>query len=222
MGRRAGVDDDQTDFLQPRGCQPRAWHGNKKLVSYGWHHSRHLRDIATRVLDGVADPMDGGILLKKGGFAIDADSVCARPLDHWRLEHEPFACWEGALTRLSLIAAGHLACQPGKGFVGRIIKDLRAKPGMIHDMVCMTGGPQRATDAYRHGRTSSLTVLPSHHFIRQHLTDIRYPGQRPTFVAPLWGSTRRNHDTVHKLARTASAIGLCRRGEFIGRWVERL
>ena len=170
----------------------------------------------------MADPMDGGILLKKGGFAIDTDSVCARPLDHWRLEHETFACWEGVLTRLSRIAAGHLVCLRGTSCFGRIIKDLRAKPGVIHDVACMTRGPQRSTDAYRHGRSSSLTVLPSHHFIRKHLTDIRYPGQRPTFWAPRWGSTRRNHDTVHKLARTASAIGLCRRGEFIGRWVERL
>ena len=178
--------------------------------------------MAPRVLDGMADSMGWEILLKKDGFAIDADSVCVRPLDHWRLEHEAFACWDRVLTRLSLIAAGHVACQPGKGFFGRIIKDLQAEPGVIHDVACMTGRPQRATDAYRHGRTSSLTVLRSHHFIRKHLTDIRYPGQRPTFSAPRWGSTRRNSDTVPKLARTASAIGLCRRGEFIGRWVERL
>ena len=221
MGPRAGVDDDKRDLLQPRGCQPRAWRGIEKLVSYGWHHSRHPHDIAPRVLDGVADPMGGGILLKKGGFAIDDDSVCVRPLNHWRLEHEAFACWERVLTRPSLIAAGHVACQPGKGFFGRNINDLRAEPDVIHDVACMTGGPQRATDAYRHGRSSSLTVLPCQHFIRKHLTDIRYPGQRPKFSVQRWGSTRRNHDTVHKLARTASAIGLCRRGAFIGGWVER-
>lgn len=221
MDRRAGVDNDQRGLLQPRGCQPRAWRGNEKLVSYGWHHSRYLRDMAPRVLDGMADPMGWEILLKTDGFAIDADSVCVRPLDHWRLEHEAFACWDRVLTRLSLIAAGHVACQPGKGFFGRIIKDVQAEPGVIHDVACITGGPQRATDNYRHGRTSSLTVLPSLHRSCKHFTVIRYQGQEPTSPAQRRGSTRRNRNTVRKLARTASAIGLCRRGAFLGGWVGR-
>jgi mannosyltransferase OCH1-like enzyme len=172
--------------------------GNADLRDYGWHNAAHMRQMAQRELNGVADMMRWEILYNEGGFVVDADSVCVRPLDDWLLEHEAFACWENELARPGLIAAGYVAGRANNPFFGQIVNDIRAEASVVNDMAWKTVGPQRLTNAFRQYAYSGLTVLPSHYFIPEHFSGVRYQGSGPVYAEQHWGSTRRSYDTLHQ------------------------
>jgi len=72
----------------------------------------------SRELNGVADIMRYEILFNEGGIALDADSLCLRPLEDWVLEPAAFAAWEHEHIRPGLIAAAALVA--AKGFLYEI------------------------------------------------------------------------------------------------------
>jgi mannosyltransferase OCH1-like enzyme len=170
---------------------------NQDLADYGWFNARHMREMAPRELNGVADMMRWEILYNEGGFVVDADSVCVRALDDWLLEHEAFACWENEIERPRLIAAGYVAAQAGNEFFGQIINDIQAEPSVVHDMAWKTVGPLRLSNAYQRYRYTGLSILPSHYFIPEHFSGTRYTGSGPVYAQQHWGSTRRSYDTLH-------------------------
>ncbi len=174
--------------------------GNDDLAEYGWYNARHMREMAPRELNGVADIMRWEILYNEGGFVVDADSVCVRKLDDWLLEHEAFACWENELVRPGLIAAGYVASEAGNPFFGQIINDIHAEASVVNDMAWKTVGPQRLTNAFQQYKYSGLSVLPSHYFIPEHFSGMRYEGSGPVYAQQHWGSTRRSYDTLHQQA----------------------
>lgn len=172
--------------------------GNDDLAQRGWYNAAHIGAMARRELNGVADLMRWEILYEEGGFVVDADSECIRPLDDWLLEHEAFACWENELDRPGLIAAGYVASQPGNRFFGQIVNDIRAEPSVVHDMAWKTVGPLRLTESWRRYRYSGLTVLPSHYFIPAHFAGSEYQGSGPVYARQHWASTRRSYDSLHQ------------------------
>lgn len=174
--------------------------GNDDLAEYGWYNARHMREMAPRELNGVADIMRWEILYNEGGFVVDVDSVCVRKLDDWLLEHEAFACWENELVRPGLIAAGYVASEAGNPFFGQIINDIHAEASVVNDMAWKTVGPQRLTNAFQQYKYSGLSVLPSHYFIPEHFSGMRYEGSGPVYAQQHWGSTRRSYDTLHQQA----------------------
>lgn len=181
------------------GWTVKLW-GNDDLANYGWYNARHMREMARRELNGVADLMRWEILYNEGGLVVDADSVCVRALDDWLLEHEAFACWENELVRPGLIAAGYVASVPENPFFGQIIQDLQAEPSVVHDLAWKTVGPLRLTEAHRRYQYTGLTILPSHYFIPEHFSGIRYAGPGPIYAEQHWGSTRRSYDQLCQMA----------------------
>ena len=172
--------------------------GNDDLANYGWYNARHMREMAPLELNGVADLMRWEILYNEGGFVVDADSSCTRPLDDWLLENEAFACWENEVVRPSLIAAGYVAAKAGNGFFGQIIKDIQAEPSVVHERAWKTVGPMRLTQAHRRYGYSELTILPSHFFIPEHFSGARYDGGGPVYARQYWGSTKGIYDSLHQ------------------------
>ncbi|MDB5816392.1 MAG: Mannosyltransferase, partial [Rhizobacter sp.] len=171
--------------------------GNDDLAETDWVNTHHMREMSKRELNGVADMMRWEILYRHGGFVVDADSVCVRPLDDWLLECEAFACWENELARPGLIAAGYFACEAENAFVGQIILDIQAEPTVVNDMAWKTVGPMRLTEAYRRYAYAGLSILPSHMVIPEHFTGTKYIGSGPIYAHQEWGSTRRSYDTLH-------------------------
>ncbi|UUX96984.1 glycosyltransferase family 32 protein [Aquabacterium sp. J223] len=171
--------------------------GNDDLAEAGWVNAAHMRQMAGRELNGVADMMRWEILYNEGGIVLDADSVCVRPLPEWMLETEAFACWENELARPRLIAAGYFGSIPENPFVGQLILDIQAKPTVVHDMAWKTVGPLLLTEAYHKYKYANLTILPSHFFIPEHFTGQRYDGPGPVYAHQEWGSTKRSYDTLH-------------------------
>lgn len=171
--------------------------GNEALATGAWINAAHMREMAKREMNGVADMMRWEILFNEGGFLVDADSICLRPLDDSLLDCEAFACWENEMVRPGLIAAGYFACSAGNNFVRQIVSDIHNEPTVVNDMAWKTVGPQRLTDSYRKYRYHGLRLLPSYYFIPEHFTGVCYDGPGPVYARQAWGSTRRAYDQLH-------------------------
>lgn len=171
--------------------------GNEDLANTGWINAGHMKSMASRELNGVADMMRWEILYNEGGIVLDADSVCLRPLPDWILEAEAFACWENEIARPRLIAAGYIGSVPMNPFFGQIIKDINAKPTVVDRMAWESVGPLQLTEAYIKYQYTGLTILPSHFFIPEHFTGLRYEGPGPVFARQEWASTRHTYDQLH-------------------------
>jgi mannosyltransferase OCH1-like enzyme len=178
----------------------RVW-GNQELLSEDWQNMQHIREMVTREWNGVADMMRWEILERLGGFAVDADSVCVRPLEDWLFEPDIFACWENEIERPGLIAAGYVYSHPRNALIRQIISDIQDLPDMTGGEAWQLVGPRRLTDTVRKMRYTGITLYPSHYFIPEHyIAGVSYSGLGPIFAKQLWGSTRPQvYDT---LART--------------------
>ncbi|WP_077037167.1 glycosyltransferase family 32 protein [Pelomonas sp. KK5] len=174
----------------------RVW-GNAELGSYGWVNAPHMQAMAGRELNGVADLMRWEILYNEGGFVVDADSICRRPLAPWLFDCEAMACWENELVRPGLIAAGYVASVPQNPFFGQMILDLQNTPQVDDRMAWQSVGPLFLTECHRAHRYNALTIWPSHFFIPRHFTGLRYEGPGPVFADQEWGSTLGKYDSLH-------------------------
>jgi mannosyltransferase OCH1-like enzyme len=148
--------------------------------------------MMTHELCGVADMMRWEILHRYGGFAVDADSVCIRPLESWLFEPEVFACWENEISRPGLIANGYVYSHPGNILIARIIDDIYDLPDVTTDLAWRVTGPQRLTDTVRDLGYTGLTIYPSHYFMPEHFNGTRYTGSGPVFAKQFWGRALSN------------------------------
>lgn len=178
------------------GWTLKVW-GNDELAATDWINTEHMREMSRRELNGVADMMRWEILYRHGGFVVDADSICIRPLDDWLLECEAFACWENEIARPGLIAAGYFACEAANAFVGQIILDIKAEATVVHDLAWKTVGPLRLTESHRRYGYAGLSILPSHLFIPEHYSGTAYAGSGAVYARQEWGSTKGSYDTLH-------------------------
>ena len=172
--------------------------GNTSLKENAWVNAKHMQAMWSRELNGVADMMRWEILYREGGFAVDADSICLRPLNTEWLKLEAFACWENEQVRPGLIAAGYFAARPKNPFVGQIILDINNAPTVTHMLAWKTVGPQRLTDTYNQHAYRGLTIFPSHTFIPEHFTGVRYTGDDLIYATQEWATTKRGYDTLHQ------------------------
>lgn len=172
--------------------------GNADLAGYGWVNAEHMRSMARRELNGVADLMRWEILYNEGGFVVDADSICVRALPDWLLEADAFACWENEIARPQLVAAGYVASVPENPFFGQIVLDIQAESSVTDDMAWKTVGPLRLTQTYFRYGGAGLTVHPSHYFIPEHFSGQRYEGAGLVIARQEWASTRGSYDTLHR------------------------
>lgn len=179
------------------GWTLRVW-GNDDLAGYGWVNARHMREMAGRELNGVADLMRWEILYQEGGFVVDADSICRRPLEPWLFEGEACACWENELVRPGLIAAGYVASVPDNPFFGQLVLDLQNTPTVVDRRAWQSVGPQFLTDSVQAHGYSGLTIWPSHFFIPRHFTGMTHTGGGAVFADQAWGSTLGTYDELHK------------------------
>lgn len=167
----------------------RVW-GNRDLAESNWQLGELIRKWFPREINGAADVMRWEILFKYGGVAVDADSICVRPLEDWLLEPDVFATWENETARPGLIACGALGAVSGHPFIRLILQDLLDDPHPSEGMAWQKVGPGRITQTYRYHKYSDLTIYPSYYFIPEHFSGISYHGSGPIFARQIWASTR--------------------------------
>jgi len=149
-----------------------------------------MEQMWERELAGVADLMRYEILLDEGGITIDADSRCLRPLDDWLLEHDPFACWENELARPGLISNAFFGASSANPLIASIIDEILAAPTLVDRMAWEATGPLRLSKCVQRLQYTDLTIFPSHFFIPNHFTGLRYTGPGRVYCDHQWYSTR--------------------------------
>lgn len=170
--------------------------GNADLANNAWRNARHMQDMWKHELCGVADLMRYEILYEHGGFAVDADSVCVKPLPDWLLEADEFTCWESEHERLGLLAIGYLAAQKASPFIGQIIEDIYADKTVVDRPAWQSTGPARLTEIWQRFKYG-LTIYPSHYFIPRHFVGAEYKGTGHVFAKQFWGSTHGIYDSLY-------------------------
>jgi mannosyltransferase OCH1-like enzyme len=163
--------------------------GNAELTTTPWINRAHIAEMSRSQWCGVADLMRWEILYMHGGFAVDADAICVKPLPDWLLDHEIFACWENEVARPGLIANGYVGSHPQNPLVGQIILDIHAEKTVIDRLAWVSTGPLRLTETWRNNKYRNLSILPSHYFIPQHYEGSEYQGSGHVFAKQFWGST---------------------------------
>lgn len=139
---------------------------------------------------GVADIMRYEILFNYGGFAVDADSVCIRPLEDWLFDSQICASWENEVTRPGLVANGYLAAEPKSALMAELIMRLSEKTNVLNDLPWKVTGPLFLTDTIQEIGYANITYWPSHYFIPEHYSGHKYLGYGFRFANQLWGTTR--------------------------------
>lgn len=180
--------------------QVRVW-GNADLAREHWKNARHIQAMRTREWNGVADMMRWEILLAQGGFAVDADSVCMRALEDWLFANAlGCACFENEQAASGLLAAGYVAAVPGNAILHRVVEDIYASPSVTQASAWITVGPKRLTDAYRRSRRHhpEFRIWPSHYFIPEHHSGVKYTGSGPIFAEQKWASTKGLYPTLYR------------------------
>lgn len=169
------------------------WHvmvwRNEDLAKGAWRNRRWIEHWwPLGELCGVADVMRWQILEDMGGFAVDADAPCLRPLDEWIFDVTAFACWENEIARPGLINNGFVACEPGDPLVTAINRDLEDETPPEGLRAWQTTGPVRLTTTWQtHG--DAWTIWPSHLFLPRHFSGPAYTGRGPVYAEQKWGST---------------------------------
>ena len=175
--------------------------GNKELKNHPWINKSHMQAVKdTGQLCGVADLMRWEILLKEGGVAIDADSVCLSSIPEWLLDCELFACWENEINRKGLISNGFVGSKPENPVIKKIVDDLYQQKNIATRFIWYklkrkrksawrTTGPKMFTKTIQSLKYNNATILPAHFSIPIHTTGLVYGGGGPIICSQLFSGT---------------------------------
>ena len=85
--------------------------GNREYAEYSWALRRQLDHRWERLneLNGVADIMRWEALYNEGGFGVDADGPCIKPLEDWLFTGTSMAvCYESEHAFPGRLATGYI------------------------------------------------------------------------------------------------------------------
>lgn len=172
--------------------------GNESLENYKWINTDHMIEMTNKQsLSGVADLMRYEILFNEGGVAVDADSVCLKPLENDFIDNEAFSSWENESIRKGLISMACVGSVPNNYFFKKIITDIKNENSVIEKKAWQTVGPSRLSESYYKYKYDDLKIYPSYYFIPVHYTGLKYEGAGPVYANQLWGSTRGFYNKIY-------------------------
>ena len=150
---------------------------------------------AMKELAGKADILRYQLLQNHGGFFIDADSICVKPLDDFFVDNDSFCCLENEYIRSGLMCNGYLAASKGNELMGHI----NARISMIPEEVIANApnltawqitGPKLLTDTVQRTQYNKLRIYPSHYFLPRHYSGMEtHFKNEPIYSEQYWGST---------------------------------
>ena len=151
--------------------------------------------------NGKCDIARYEILQKFGGFFLDADCVCLRPLDDYLLENDSFSCYENEMLRGQLIAAGYLGCVKNCELMWHLVNRLHNLQGQAlwegELTAWKTVGPMFLTKTVHELQYRKLAVYPSFYFIPNHYSKLTpYDGPFKSYADQFWGSTSTSNGNV--------------------------
>lgn len=169
----------------------RVW-TDEDLENEKWETRDIIDKWYKKEINGAADVMRWEILYKYGGIAIDADSICVKPIEDWILEAQAFSCWENEIERPGLIACGFMGFEKKDPLLEEIMRRMKNDKNIDNDRAWKKVGPLLLTECYKANRYINLTIYPSHFFLPRHHTGLEYSGNGHVFAKQAWGSTNNN------------------------------
>jgi hypothetical protein len=174
--------------------------GNREFEEYPWRLRAQLdhRWHNMNELNGVADIMRWEILHDEGGFAVDADGPCIKPLEDWLFKGTSMAaCYESEYALPGRIASGYLYALAKNPIVNSIIERIASENAM-HDTPAWRALATMQISYEYHSRRpndADFRVWPSHYFIPDHRWAPPYRGSGPVFSKQMFMTT---HGTYKK------------------------
>lgn len=152
-------------------------------------------------LNGKADILRYEVLKQYGGFFIDADSECIKPLEDFLLDNDSFACYESEIHRPWLIANGYLAGVPNCKLFDLLIKEISGMDPFLMNLYAswILTGPVLLTSIVKRFNYSKLKVYPSHYFIPSHFCGGNYSENDHVFCRQYWGTTTNSYKNSGKI-----------------------
>ena len=151
---------------------------------------------------GKADILRWEILYRYGGIYQDADSVCLEPFDDIFLSKPAFAAFENEIARQGLVAVGTMGFPPKHHLCRAAIDWILTNdtcPQTCGLRAWATTGPVLLTNLLNTGKYSDFSVFPSHCFIPQHFTGVKYEGHKKVYCYQEWGSTKQNYEVMDQM-----------------------
>jgi hypothetical protein len=136
------------------------------------------------------------ILFNEGGFAVDADGPCIKPLEDWLFEGAKMAaCYESEQGLPGRLANGYVYAEKGNPIIKSIIRGIGSRPQLDLIPPWRSSGPMPLTYEYHRQRPSEseLRVWPSHYFIPDHRWAQSYAGPGPVFARQMFMSTHASY-----------------------------
>lgn len=164
--------------------------GNEDIAKFKIQNLRHFNAIEEWA--GKADVWRYEILLRHGGFFVDADSICIRKLDDFLFENETFACFENEIVRPNLVANGYIGVSENHPLMQALVDSLSTTTSVTYAetrrRAWQNTGPLFFTQTIIQHQPR-MTIYPSHLFIPDHYTGQKYTGDGLVYCKQLWGST---------------------------------
>ena len=164
---------------------------NDDVIGFGIKNIQHFNEIEEWA--GKADIWRYEILYRFGGVFCDADSICTNRLDDHFFVHDCFAGFENEQARQNLIANGYIGACVQNALMKILIDELTETPSVSQKVTgrfaWQNTGPIFFTKNIIKHRYR-IAVYPSHVFIPEHFSGVKYTGDKKTYSKQLWGSTR--------------------------------
>ncbi len=152
-------------------------------------------------LCGVADLMRWEILLDEGGIAIDADSLCLKPLESYFFDCNFIACYENEIAKPGIISNGLVGASKDNSVIKHIVEKINKENNIARKFIWYrlktkkqpawkTVGPIALTNAIMETGDLNANIFPSHFFLPNHYSGSSYTGGGPIYCDQLWGSTK--------------------------------
>jgi len=175
----------------------------------GWVNQEQINARAAREeWNGVADLMRYEILYKHGGFCVDADSECVKPLHEGPVDFlgntTAVACYENESVRPGTVGCGFLGAPKESPFLLACV-DEAAKTDP-RELAWKTVGPMLVTRLAKE-HPDLIKVYPARMFNPLHYSGAKAPGSHPIYAQQYWGSTT----SYNKLRKLPCQCQVCRK-----------
>ena len=162
-----------------------------KKLSNEKFHNQNLIDKMPEY-NGKADIMRYELLYKYGGFFLDADSECLRPLDHELCNYDSIACYENEKIRGGLVSCAIMGSNPNNKLMELCIITLEELNLPISPAWWYVG-PNFLTFVIHKNLYKNINILPSYTFIPKHYSGLKHIGDFIPFADQKWGTTLKSY-----------------------------
>ena len=170
-------------------------------------------------INGQADILRWELLYEYGGFFVDADAYCIKPVTDLVEKYTAFACYENENIRNAgwsdrpdykdvlahthpLLATGTMAFPPKHPLPKMAVEWIKNNEISVFKSkrrAWMTVGPGLLTRLYWSQKWKDITILPSYYFLPIHASGCTYVGHDKVYANQEWGSTKDNYDQMNSI-----------------------